>query len=194
MDTEEWRPVEGFAGYYEVSSLGRVRSLPRRIVRRDGKPLTIPGKILTAKANGRGYPRVTLQHCGTEKWTHVHSLVAAAFLPPPPGPMGTGNQFSVNHISGVKTDNRAVNLEYVTARENLAHARRTGLRNDRGVDNGRAKLTDEQVWEIRGRYQRGVTRQVDIAADYGVDQGTISRIVRGAGWRHHHGTSAQPAG
>lgn len=191
---EQWLPVKDFEGAYEVSSKGRVRSLSRVMTRRDGKRLTINGRILDASPNGRGYPRVTLNCNGRCRWTHVHSLVAEAFLGPPPGDKGTGDGYTVNHINGCKTDNRAANLEYVTSRENIAHARRTGLLKSRGADNSRAKLSDEQVHEIRRRYRRGVTRQVDLAGEYGVDQSTISRIVRGAGWVHHHDATTQPGG
>ncbi len=183
-DHERWVPVKGLEDAYEVSSRGRVRSLTRRSVRKDGKPLSITGRVLLASVGDRGYPRVTLTRNGVARWSHVHSLIAAAFLGPPPGAMGNGDGYTVNHINGDKTDNRAENLEYTTSRENIRHARDNGLLDGRGTGNGRSKLTDEQVREIRSRYQRGVTRQVDLAAEYGVDQGTISRVVRGAGWTH----------
>jgi hypothetical protein len=155
-------------------------------MRKDGKPLSVPGRVLKTLPDGRGYPRTTVCWNGRTRWAHVHTLVAEAFLGIPPGAMGNGDGWTVNHINGRKTDNRVENLEYLTSRENIAHARRVGLRDDRGAGNGNAKLTDDQVHEIRNRYKRGITRQVDLASEYGVDQGTISRIVRGAGWRHHH--------
>lgn len=179
-ENEVWVPVAGHEDAYEVSSHGRVRSSSRSVLRRDGKQLRIKGRMLRPTAGNRGYLRVGLGG----QVVPVHSIVARAFLGPPPERLGTGDFFTVNHINGDKTNNRAENLEYVTSRDNIRHARDLGLLDVRGVGNGRCKLTNEQVREIRLRYQRGVTRQVDLAAEYGVDQGTISRVVRGAGWTH----------
>lgn len=182
MSVEEWRPIEGFEGCYEVSSEGRVRSLSRTIIRRDGKPLTLHGMVLDAKPNSRGYPRVTLSAQGHPAWRTVHSLVAAAFLPLPPGPIGSGiDEYTVNHKDGDKTNNRVINLEYVTGANNVLHAREAGLLDVRGSKNGRAKVTPELVREIRGLYAQGA-RQVDLAEMFGIDQTNISRIVRRASW------------
>lgn len=104
---ETWRPVVGFEEYYEVSDLGRVRSLPRTWMTGFGertKPMTMmrpgPGKngylTLMFKVEGRRVPRT------------VHSLVAEAFIGPRPP------KHDVCHCNGIKTDNRAVNLRYDT--------------------------------------------------------------------------------
>lgn len=108
---EEWRPcVE--SPFYEVSSLGRVRSLPRRV--RSGPPPGMadrPGKVLNPTRLNTGYMQVKMHG----KKYAVHRLVAAAFLPDAKKPQ-------VNHINGIRDDNRVENLEWVTASENHIHS------------------------------------------------------------------------
>lgn len=175
--SEEWRPIAGHEGAYEVSSFGRVRSLPRVALRRDGKPLTVRGQILQTSPGSRGYPRVTLNLDGVGTWRAVHSLVARAFLPPPKRAMGSrGLDYNVNHIDGSKTNNRVSNLEYITARANISHARATGLLDVRGVNNPRTRLTESDVREIRRLYGKGA-RQVDLAEQFCIDQTSVSRII-----------------
>jgi hypothetical protein len=184
FQNEEWRPISGFEGLYEISSQGRVKSLPRLIIRRDGKRLTVPGRILKTNPNGRGYPRVSLCNCGISIWIMVHSIVAATFLPPPPGPMGSKHgEYTVNHKDGNKINNHVDNLEYVTGADNVLHSRRMGLLDIRGSKNGRAKVGPEDVRKIRQLYAQGY-RQKTIAAKVGVHQTTISRIILRKGWGH----------
>ena len=111
---EVWRPVVGFESHYEVSSFGRVRrSAPGRGTR--------VGRINKQCANTHGYLHVGLSTPGKRTTLRVHALVADAFL----GPLPIGKER--NHRNGVKTDNRARNLEFVTTAENARHARRLGL-------------------------------------------------------------------
>lgn len=111
---ETWNPVAGWEDRYEVSSTGKVRSLNYRNtgMARELKPIT----------EGKGYLMVGLCRDGKMKWEKVHRLVARAFVPNPE------SKPQVNHINGDKTDNRAVNLEWVTDSENLKHAYENGLK------------------------------------------------------------------
>lgn len=186
QSTEIWKPVpvEGMEDAYEVSSHGRVRSLDRVAIRQDGKPLTVKGRMLKTTPGGRGYPRVTLNKDGRHKWSHVHSLVARAFLPKPPRRISSFRKgFVVNHKDGDKLNNHAANLEYVASTANIYHARATGKLSAKGVKNNKAKLDDEDVRTIRDHYSRGRT-QVSLAEEFGVNQTTISLIVRREGWGH----------
>lgn len=107
--TEEWRDIAGAEGKYQVSDQGRVRSLQRY------------RKILIPQISKHGYPRVSIYFCdGSRKLRPIHALVAQAFIGPrPPG-------LDVRHKNDVKTDCRAVNLEYGTRSQNMLDAVKNG--------------------------------------------------------------------
>lgn len=111
--TEIWQPVKGFEGLYEVSNIGRVRSLKRA---------TTSGRCLKQEADKDGYMRLTLSKAGVPYLRSVHRLVAEAFCK---NPMELPY---VNHKNEDKADNRAENLEWCTAQYNTtykgAHIRR----------------------------------------------------------------------
>ena len=116
---ETWVPVRGFEGLYEVSDLGRVRSLDRWISVNGRKPYLKKGQILTLTPNSgrRGYLRVALSD-GHRNYTHieVHRLVALHFVD------GYHPGLVVNHKNEIKTDNRAINLEWCTYQYNLNYS------------------------------------------------------------------------
>lgn len=107
---EEWRDVVGYEGFYEVSSIGRVRSKNRKIMRA-GNQVTIDGKELVAKTDKR-YHYVTLSKNGAKKHKYIHRLVAIAFIDNPDG------HVEIDHINRVRTDNRVENLRWVSRIEN----------------------------------------------------------------------------
>jgi hypothetical protein len=173
---EYWRHVVGYEGWYEVSSLGRVRRV------RSGFGAKV-GRILRFRPLPSGYLRVTLSKDCVEVDQYVHVLVAAAFL----GPCPDGHE--VNHKNGEKGDNRwtpeHTNLEYVTHAKNNEHARRTGLWDPaRGEAAGKAKLTEEQVRAIRTAYAAGGVSHRKLAAEYAVSHATIRGIITREYWAH----------
>ena len=113
---EIWKDVKGFEGRYQVSNMGRVRSLDRWSL--DERPHFIKGMMLKPSPNkGRGYLRVSLSD-GHRNYKHyeVHRLVALQFVP------GYKEGLVVNHKNEVKTDNRAENLEWCTYKYNLNYS------------------------------------------------------------------------
>ncbi|PEI42608.1 HNH endonuclease [Bacillus pseudomycoides] len=130
MFEELWKPISGYEGIYEVSSLGRVRSLDRVIVDYRGIEKSVGGKILKPGVTNKGYYIVSLNSVDKRHTLTVHRLVANAFIP------NLDNKPQVNHINGIKTDNRICNLEWLTNEENMKHAINNGLANKGGRKKG----------------------------------------------------------
>lgn len=108
---EEWRSVPDYEGLYQVSNLGRVRGLKRN-------------RILKPSPNEKGYPQIALCKNGKMKTIKLHKLVAEVFI-------GKRDDLEINHIDGDKTNNTVSNLEYCTHSDNLRHAVKTGLLQNR---------------------------------------------------------------
>ena len=118
---EEWRAVEGYEGAYEVSDLGRVRRIERKAPDRNGVWKSRPGWDLNPWRTPGGRRKVGLSLSGKpRRESYVYRLVAQAFHPNPEG------KPEVNHLNGKCHDDRAVNLEWATRRENMEHAIRLG--------------------------------------------------------------------
>ena len=181
---EVWRPVRGYEGLYEVSDLGRVRSLAR-IVKHPRGDQRKPEKLMKLVPDPVYY-RVGLRKDGKTKPFRIHTLVAYAFLPDPPGPVGNrGGCYQVDHINENKFDNRAVNLRWVTMEWNSYH--RYGdahvlhkHSSHPGERHGMSKLVAEQVLAIRADDRP----HKEIAADYGVDSTQIGHIKCRRSWKH----------
>ena len=134
MDEEIWKNTE-YDGYI-VSNKGRVKS---------------KNKILAQNDNGRGYLTIIMSINNHRFRRYVHRLVAKAFIPNPE------NKPEVNHIDGNKFNNHLKNLEWVTAKENMAHARETGLVSKYGYhtkeSNKKISETVKRLWK-EGVYKR----------------------------------------
>ena len=176
---EDWRPVVGFEGLYEVSSLGRVRSLSHRVrgMSRLGNVFTrvVPGKMLSLAIGSRGYPMVGL-HDGSRVIASVHVLVLSAFIGPCPV------DHEACHYNGHRDDNRLENLGWGTRKENRADAIRHGTQVC-GTRQHAAKLTETVIPIIRAR-RAGGEKLETLARDYGVTACVISEACLGKTWRH----------
>lgn len=115
---EQWRPVIGYDGLYEVSNFGRLRSLSRDITNRWGKITHIEERILSQATTVYGYKQVNLCKEGKIKSLKVHRLVAEAFIPNP------NTLPCINHKDEVKTNNNVSNLEWCTWEYNTMYGTR----------------------------------------------------------------------
>lgn len=130
---EVWKDIKGFDGIYQVSNLGRVRSVARTIIYANGSEHYTKGYILKPRISNCGYCRVKLSKGQNGFYKSVHRLVAEAFIP------NSENKQQVNHKNGVKTDNRVENLEFCTCSENNLHKFRV-LKRQNPLLNRKGKL------------------------------------------------------
>ncbi len=171
MDNEVWKDIKGYEGLYQISNLGRVKSL-RKI-----RGIQIQKeKILTLQPIKGGYYRAKLCKNGKEKSYLVHRLVAETFIP---------EHFTVNHKDGNKSNNTVDNLEWVTQKENNIHAYKMGLK-PYGTQRADSKLTEQQVKEIRKVYipfdkNYGIRA---LARKYNVNPTIIQRVVNRTSYKN----------
>jgi hypothetical protein len=132
------------------------------------------GRILTPNLISRGYIGYKLYTDGIAVPVKSHRLVAEAFLDNPFG------YPQVNHLNGIKSDNRASNLEWCTNFQNAIHAKSSGLYRS-GSRHTSSKLTEIEVIKIRSLYTINISL---IAKMYSVDRKTIRSIRQRKTWRH----------
>lgn len=180
---EEWRAVREYEGLYEVSNMGRIKSVSGRIH---------SFRIMKQGQNKWGYPQVGLNINGKQNRPSVHRLVAQAFL--------AETEFEgavVNHKNGIKTDNRAENLEWCTHQENTRHAfdvlGLTGVNSgnfQKGEEHKSAKLSRKQAIEIyqakptSGHAPKGLLDS--LCQQYGVTRSCIHGIWQKRAWKEIH--------
>ena len=170
MNKETWKGVPGYLGLYEVSNLGRFRSLGRVCNAKNGSQQNKKKRILTQEITIHGYCRVRLyDQDGNAKHFAVHRLVMTAFR--------ENLDLQVNHINEIKTDNRLSNLEYVSEADNCNH----GTRNTRISESVRGKGS-RRVAQIGDDGSVVATYESRTAAAQatGIDAGHIGSCCRGA--------------
>lgn len=137
---EIWKDIKGYEGFYQISNTGRVKSLNReRIVNRNGGKCFLKGRLLKPYMSNE-YMGIKLCKHGIKTETHLHRLIAIHFIDNPK------SYPCINHINGIKTDNRVENLEWCSYAKNNKHAYDNGLKKpyDRSGDkNPRAKYSNE---------------------------------------------------
>lgn len=165
---EIWKDIVGYENIYQISNFSRVKSLSRTRVNGRSKCLT-KEKILSQSLSNSDYLHVEL--LGKNKT--IHRLVAIAFIP------NTENKPQVNHINGIKRDNRVDNLEWCTVSENAIHSSKNRL-SKTGEKHWKSKLTEIEVLEIR----KSKLSSKLLAEKYNVLQCTISQIKRNKTWKY----------
>lgn len=165
QDTEEiWKDVPGYKGRYKVSNLGR-------FIGQKG--------VILRQQKSKGYLIISLEGVKKKTTRSSHKIVGVTFVDNPQ------RKPQLNHINGIKTDNRSVNLEWVTPKENTAHAINSGLRRiDFCMGDGShyAKLSSDEVLEIR---EMGDSVSLkELASQYSVTVDTINNVLKRKTWYH----------
>lgn len=168
---EFWKDIKGYEGLYQISNSGNVKSLRTN-------------KILKTNMNNCGYKQVILSYKGKIKSKRIHRLVAEAFIPNP------NNYQQVNHKNGIKTDNREENLEWCTAKMNVQHAYKAGLKRGKcgchkGIKNPNNKLTEDEVLHILCEKKKG-SKIRDVYENYKnkISFSGIEQIWYGKKWKY----------
>lgn len=191
-EVEVWRQIPAYEGIYEASRHGSIRSVERQQSysrRIHGKLVfinqTIAGKVKLGGVNSSGYIVMILRKNDIPQTWQAHRLIALTFLPNPL------QHRCVNHIDGNKTNNAVTNLEWCNHSHNAKHAIRTGLKKAGnglvGVQCRNAKLTSEQVREIRASYKkesRFKTNSRELTDRYGISTQCLCNIINRKSWNH----------
>lgn len=163
------RPIKGYEGLYSITEDGKVWS-HSKYRGEDGKFLRTwqkPNKYLSATLYKEGY-RTFL----------VHRLVGIAYIKNPK------TLPQINHINGIRDDNRVENLEWVNNSGNMQNAILRGTFQRKGSKHPLSKLTEKQVKRIRQIYRQGMKNQQEIATSFGITKSLVSQITLGKIWKH----------
>ena len=175
---EIWKPLTGYPDY-EISNMGRVKSLERIVKHIDGRNRLYKEKILKPGKYYSGYPLVYLTAQKKIKSHVIHLLVIKHFGEPQPTP-----KHECNHKDGIKENNWESNLEWMTKKENAQHARDLDLCNPVcGENHYRAKLTEKEVKEIRKLYKTGEYFYKQLGKIFKVNIKSIGNIINYKTWK-----------
>lgn len=163
-EKEEWRDVIGYEGYYQVSYNGAVKALERTVRHWRGGKKLVKERILKSGIGNNGYLRVNLHKKGKCKTISVHQLVAIGFH----GHIPNGYDVVVDHINNIKTDNRAKNLQLISARKNTSKDRKSGTSKYIGVswDKTPEKWRAQIEINSKNRYIGYFTSELEASSAY----------------------------
>lgn len=170
------KPIKGFESLYEITDKGEIISLPREKPTPTSKYIS-KMKISKGYKNKKGYLVFDFRYVGG-RCIPVHRLVAEAFIPNPE------NKPQINHINGIKTDNRVENLEWCTNGENQKHAFANGLQKG-SFGHPNSKLKYDDVIYIKNNYHKGIrgSGMRFLAKKFDVSVKTIQQILDGRSYK-----------
>jgi hypothetical protein len=179
---EEWRPVVGYEGLYEVSNLGRVKSVDRLCNSSKRTAQWMKGRILKPRVNAHRQNRCTVALCknGKASYPYIARLVLTSFV----GPAPKGQDAA--HWDGNPVNNCLENLRWATVSENALDKKRHGT-DSSGTRNAMSKLTEDQVLYIRNNYRRNSyhdSNALELASKFHVTRGAILSIAANKAWTH----------
>lgn len=169
---EIWKPIENFEHSYQISNFGRIKSLPRKVIYRDGRIRSYNEKILNLRIDPKGYYFISLYKNTILIQERIHRLVAKAFIPNPE------NKPCVNHLDSDRLNNNLINLEWCTYSENTKHGVKQG-----NIKNPAKKITEEIVLEIRNYNKNNKITQDKLGDMFNLSQTQISRIINFKNWK-----------
>jgi hypothetical protein len=155
---EIWKPIDGYEGYYEISSCGRVKTVERKVynpgVLGDGCYRTVP-EIIRKPNIMKGYHCIALRKDNKVKVFRIHRLVIEHFAEKQPS-----KEHQVNHIDGDKSNNCIENLEWVTPLENTEHAFKTGLRKRHPTEETLCKMSKASAERWKDKEYRSFQKRM----------------------------------
>lgn len=181
---EVWKDIIGYKGFYQVSNLGNVKSLDRKVISSNRTSYLRKGKICKQSKSNLGYMTVGFTINNVKVNKYVHRLVAEAFI------LNLDNKPQINHIDCNKENNNISNLEWCTNSENHIHASKNGLNKLHihrvaysGEKNGRTLLSEAQVLEIKQKYIPYKYSTKKLSKEYGVSESCITHILNNTSWQ-----------
>lgn len=164
-NTEIWKDIVGYEGLYQVSSLGNVKSLNYN---HTGKE-----KVLSNVINSSGYCHVSLWKDKTKKVMKVHRLVAQTFISNP------DNKDSVDHINGIRSDNRLENLRWTTPKENINYPLAKSHLHQSMINNPKLSKSVYQIDKTTGEVINEYPSTQEACRQTGISFQNISKCCRG---------------
>lgn len=169
---ETFKDVIGYEGFYQISNLGRLKSLERFIKGRNNGKRLKPESIIKNKLDSKGYYHYELSKLGKKKDLRLHRLIAEVFIPNPE------LKPYINHKNGIKTDNSILNLEWVTQSENTQHAYDTGLMvGQKGKDHSSSKKIYQ--YDKCGNLISSFDGMRDAGRETGIEPSSIGKCAQG---------------
>ena len=179
---EVWKPIKDYEQLYEISNTGKVRRKDSILTRSNGRQLPVKGGEMQLRDNGNGYLRVKLCKNNKSRRVLIHRLIAEHFIPQPEG------LTVINHIDGNKQNNNISNLEWTTQKENIRHARETGLVDVKKWKNSIAETGRRVIKDLHIKNSRSVINTdtgekfisiVEAAKALGVCRMSLGKKLRG---------------